>query len=66
MDPVTGTWATIGAALSLLVSVAGWLRYKRSKREKLGQAVADDLKRAIDTAERSNDPPLKLRVDKDS
>jgi len=63
MDPATG-WAAVGGAISLLVSIAGWLKYKRTKREKLQQAMADDLKRAIDLAERGNDPPLKLRVDK--
>lgn len=64
MDPATG-WAAVGGAISLLVSLAGWLRYKRGKREKLGQAEADELKRSMDAAVTGNEPPLKLRVDKD-
>lgn len=62
MDPTTG-WAALGGLISLGVSLAGWLRYKRGKREKLGQAETDELKRAMDAATTGNEPPLKLRVD---
>lgn len=65
MDPTgIGTSATIGGIVSLLVAFAAWLKYRRSKRERLGQAQADELKSGIERADSGNDPPLKLRVDK--
>ena len=63
MDPTTG-WAALGGLISLAVSIAGWMKYRRGKREKLGQAEADELKRSMDAAVTGNEPPLKLRVDK--
>lgn len=63
MDPVTG-WSTLAGLLSLLGGLVGWLKYRRTKREKLGQAIADDLGSAIKRAESGNEPPLRLRVDK--
>ena len=62
MEPIS--WGTIiGGVLTLLVGVAGYLRYKRGKREKLGQEEADNLKAQMDRADQLRDPALKLRVD---
>ena len=64
MDPTTG-WAALGGLISLLTALAGYLKYRRGKREKLGQAEADELKKSMDRATTGNDPPLSgLRLDK--
>jgi hypothetical protein len=66
MDPTgLGASAAIGTLLSLAAGVMGYMKYKRGKREKLGQAEADELKRSMDAAGTGNDPPIiGLRVDK--
>lgn len=59
MDPTgMGTTATIGAFLSLLLGFVGWLKYKRSKREKIAQSQADELAESIKRANTGNEPPL--------
>lgn len=66
MDPTgVGASAAIGTILTIIAGVMAYLRHKRGKREKLAQAEADELKRSMDAAVTGDEPPLKLRVDKD-
>ena len=62
MEPM-GWGTALGALLSMILGVMGYLRYKRGKREKLGQAEADALNVSMDRADQLRDAPLKLRVD---
>jgi|CXWL01.1.fsa_nt_gi hypothetical protein len=56
--------AALGTILTIIAGVMAYLRHKRGKREKLGQAEADALKVAMDRATTSDEPPLTgLRVD---
>ena len=57
MDPTTG-WAALGGLISLLTALAGYLKYRRGKYEKLRQAEADELRKAIARAESGNEQPL--------
>ena len=64
MDPATG-WAAVGGVVSIIATILGYLKYRRGKNEKLGQAEADELKKSMDRATTGNDPPLTgLRLDK--
>lgn len=57
--------AALGTILTIIAGVMAYMRHKRGKREKLGQAEADELTRSMDAAVTGNDPPLVgLRVDK--
>lgn len=66
MDPTgMSASAAIGGLITIGLAVVAWMKQRRTKREKIAQAEADELGKALVRADSGNDPPLKLRLGKE-